>query len=113
MSTGSKLELTDENILSINSPKASVGGPYVVVHTNHESRYAIVAMQFNEHRTLGIRWFWGSGGTPYARQATWFVLPEELHMSTIDTLCLSIPRHKLLMNYLAGDGDKHDLVDNW
>ena len=69
----------DSKILGINSPKKSVGGPYVVVCKNLEERWAIVAMDWDEEPRLGIRWFWGSNGHPSVRgYPTWFVIPPTL-----------------------------------
>ena len=113
MNAGQKFRLTDENILSINSPKNMVEGPYVVLHTNHKERWSVVVLEFDGHRTLGIRWFWGGGGTPFARQSTWFILPEELHRSTIDTCCLKLVKNKAIGDYLSGDIDAIELVSIW
>lgn len=113
MKAGIKFELTDDNILSIDSPRNNVCGPHVVVHTDHDERWAIVALEFDGHRTLGIRWFWGSGGTPFTRQSTWFILPEEMHLATINTLCLNPKKRKSVIEYLAGDLWSDDLRKVW
>lgn len=113
MNAGQKFELTDTNILSIDSPKSMVEGPYVVLRTNHEERWSIVVLEFDGHRTLGMRWFWGGGGTPFARQSTWFILPEELHRATLNTCGLKLIKHRAVMGYLTGGLDSEELISIW
>ena len=63
---GINFNLEDDNeILKINSPVTSVGGPYRVVYKNITERWAIVALNWDEKPRLGIRWFWGGGGNPF------------------------------------------------
>ncbi len=53
---GKRVELeNDSEILKVNSPQDSVGGPYVVVYKDTDERWAIVAMKWDGMRRLGIR----------------------------------------------------------
>jgi hypothetical protein len=100
--TGTKLNMmSDDNILSVNSPLGRVGGPYVVIHKDVKERWALVAMAFDDNPTLGMRWFWGSGGSPFARQATWFIIPKDLHNSMLDRLCSSVSMKQQVVDFLC------------
>ena len=79
----------DDEILAINSPKSSCCGPYIVVSKSLESRWAIVALDWEGTSTLGIRWFDRSIGIPNSRgRATWFAIPHELHNAVLNGLPL-------------------------
>ena len=73
--------MKNEDIMSVNSPKASIGGPYAIVSKNDEAQWAIVALEWEETPTLGMRWFDENGvGFPSSRNyPTWIIIPEELH----------------------------------
>ena len=79
----------NEEILSLNSPKTYIGGPYVVVYKSIENRWAIVALDWDKKPRLGIRWFWDNGGSPFSSgHPTWFIIPEALNKSTLDGLTI-------------------------
>lgn len=91
----------DEEILKINSPKTSVGGPYVVVYKNGEEKWAIVALDWNKEPRLGIRWFWG-GGTPFSSaHPIWLIIPPSLSNSILNGLPLDFDFRKTLEKYLS------------
>lgn len=112
--TGKALNMLDDNeIMAIDSPRDRVHGPYVVVHKDLEERWAIVAMHFDEKPTLGIRWFWGSGGTPFSRQATWFIQPDALQNAMLNRVCSSVKHSVLVKRFLAGEISGNQLKTNW
>ena len=94
----------DDEILAINSPKSSCGGPYIVVSKSLESRWAIIALDWDGVPTLGIRWFWGTMGNPISSgYATWFIVPAELHNAVLNGLPLSFMFRKRINRFLAGE----------
>jgi hypothetical protein len=99
---GEKFDLNDNSkILSINSPKKSLSGPYTVVYKNIEERWAIVALDWNEEPNLGIRWFWGNGGNPFSSgNPIWLILPSELISSTLNGLPISFRFKKKIEKFL-------------
>ncbi|RKR05166.1 hypothetical protein C8C83_4499 [Flavobacterium sp. 90] len=101
---GEKFDLTnDSNILGINSPKASVGGPYKVVYKNIDERWVIVAMNWNKEPCLGIRWFWGGGGNPFSSaNPIWLVIPNSLSNSILNGLPLDFKFYSKIVDFLAG-----------
>lgn len=90
-SAGETFPLTsDKDILSINSPKNSLKGPWFVVHCDVTNRWAIVIMHWNDEPRLGIRWFYGTSGTPSVRgYATWLVIPDSLSEAILSKLPIS------------------------
>ncbi|KQS93013.1 hypothetical protein [Chryseobacterium sp. Leaf394] len=101
---GQSFNLTiDSNILTLNSPKASVGGPYKVVYKNIDERWVIVAMDWELEPRLAIRWFWGNGGNPFSSgNPTWLVIPSSLSNSILNGLPLDFKFHSRLVDFLAG-----------
>lgn len=101
---GENFDLTnDNNILSLNSPKASVGGPYRIVYKNLEERWVIVAMDWNEEPRLAMRWFWGNGGNPFSSgNPTWLVIPSSLSNSILNGLPLNFMFYSRIVDFLAG-----------
>ncbi|RZK60440.1 MAG: hypothetical protein EOO91_01355 [Pedobacter sp.] len=107
---GEKFNLdSDENILSIKSPKRFVGGPYSVVYKNTEERWAIVAFDWDSKPSLGIRWFWGNSGNPFSRRPTWLVIPPNLINSTLNGLPLDYKFRDRLDQYLSEKIHGNDL----
>jgi len=108
--SGAKFDLTDdEKILGINSPKTSVGGPYIVVYKDIVERWAIVALDWDKNPRLGIRWFWGGGGNPFSSaKPIWLIVPSALTNSILNGLPLEFDLRKKLDKYLSGEisGDK-------
>ena len=87
--TGQSYPLNDSDILKINSPRSSVGGPYTVIFKNTDERWAIVAFHFGGKPRLGMRWFWGNGGNPFSSgNGTWLVIPPSLSKSILSGLPL-------------------------
>ena len=105
--SGEKLNLNnDSEILKICSPKASVGGPYVVVFKNITERWAIVALDWDKQPRLGIRWFWGNGGNPFSSaNPTWLVIPSDLTNSILNGLPLDYEFRKKLDRFLSKEID--------
>jgi len=105
---GENFDLTnDANILAINSPQKSVGGPYKVVFKDIEERWVIVAMDwttdFGTSPVLGIRWFWNEGGNPVSTgHAVWFVIPDGLSAGVLDKLPLVPKFRRKIDDFLAG-----------
>ena len=102
--TGNDFPLEDDNsILQINSPRSSLSGPYVVVFKNVVERWAIVAFDWDENPCLGIRWFWGNGGTPFSSgHGTWFVIPAELTKSVLSGLTIDHAFSGKIDDFLCG-----------
>lgn len=100
----------DTAILGINSPRASVGGPYLVVHKNMEERYAIVALDWNGVPSLAIRWFWGIKGNPVSTgHATWFVYPSSLTYNLLSGLPLDYRLRSRIDKFLDGEISGNDI----
>lgn len=94
----------DEEILKINSPQGSLEGPYVVVFKSILQRWAIVAMNWDDVPTLGIRWFWGKNGNPISRSyATWLIIPSMLQNAVLNGLPLDFKFRDRLNRFLIGD----------
>ncbi|MEI7664199.1 MAG: hypothetical protein WCK34_18475 [Bacteroidota bacterium] len=108
---GIKFNIEDDNeILKINSPVTSVGGPYKVVFKNIKERWAIVAMDWDDEPRLGIRWFWGGGGNPFSSAyPTWLVIPTSLINSILNGLPLKFTFRKKIEDYLSGDIDGSEI----
>lgn len=97
---------SNDEILGIKSPKENVGqeGPHVVVFKDTDNRWAIVAMDWDERPSLGIRWFWGNSGHPSAfGNPQWFVIPSELNESILLGLPLTREFSDLLKGFLADE----------
>lgn len=111
--SGEKFNLNDDNeILKINSPKDSVGGPYVVVYKNIKERWVIVALDWDEEPRFGIRWFWAGGGTPFSSaKPIWLIVPSALTNSILNGLPLNYDFRKKLENFLAGEIDGKELIE--
>jgi hypothetical protein len=93
----------DEQILKINSPRASVAGPYVVIFKNLEERWAIVALDWGEDPRLGIRWFWGNGGNPFSSgNGTWLVIPPSLSKGVLASLPIDHVFYGKVDDFLRG-----------
>ena len=76
--------IPDALILSIARPKMHVTEPpqFVVCKTDE---WAVVALKWDQRRTLAIRWFTTPMGNPSSHgYPTWYILPEELHESILD-----------------------------
>lgn len=96
----------DEDLLKINSPQGSLEGPYVVVYKSIAQRWAIVAMNWDDAPTLGIRWFWGKNGNPISRSyATWLVIPSMLHHTILNGLPLEFTFRDKVNRFLIGEID--------
>lgn len=103
-----------EEILRINSPKAHLGGPYVVVHVDEKDRWAVVALKWNNKPRLAIRWFYDTAGQPFSRQSTWFVIPPQLNTAIINTLPILSHNRKVLNDFLGSEqGDDNKLKTNF
>jgi len=102
---GDKFDLTnDHNVLSLNSPKNSVGGPYKVVYKDIDERFVIVALDWNDVPSLAMRWFWGNGGNPFSSgHPTWFVYPSSLLTGLLNSLPLDFNLRRNLDSFLAGE----------
>jgi len=90
-------------ILKINSPQSSLGGPFVVVFKNIEERWAIVAITWDGLPRLGIRWFWGTLGQPVSMtHGTWLVIPPSLSKGILASLPLDHAFSGRLDDFLCG-----------
>jgi len=105
---GDDTDLTnDGNILDVKSPQEKSGGehwvngPYIVVHKNTESRWAIVALDFDDTPELGIRWFTDTSGNPISRKPTWFIIPRELCGAILDALSLPPAFREIIDDFLS------------
>lgn len=100
----------DSKILEINSPRDSVGGPYVVVYKSFEERWVIVAMDWDGKPRLGIRWFWGKAGTPLSTgYPIWFVMPPSLSKNTLSGLPINHKFSGKIDDFLTGKINGADL----
>lgn len=110
---GQDFDLTDNSkILSISSPRKSVNGPYAVVYKNIDERWAIVALDWNEEPSLGIRWFWDSMGNPISTgHPIWFIIPKELVVSTLNGLPLSFHSRRKIEQFLSQEISGCDLAN--
>ena len=93
----------DQNILAINSPQGSVGGPHRVVYKDSDERWAIVALDWDGEHRLGIRWFTGSMGNPQSSgNPTWFVLPPQLSRALLSGLPIDMQKASEIEQFLRG-----------
>jgi len=100
---GNACSLKDVDILKIQSPRHSVGGPYVVVYKDVDQRWAIVALDWDGRPRLGIRWFWGNSGNPLSSgYPTWFVIPKPLTRNMLNGLAINHNIACKVNNYLCG-----------
>lgn len=108
---GTSFDLIDDNkILGINSPRASVGGPYCVIYKNLTERWAIVAMDWDGHPRLGMRWFWGGGGNPISSgHPIWLVVPPSLSKNMLSGLPLDHMFASKIDDFLSGKINGDDL----
>ena len=71
--------ISDEEIIKVVSPKKHVkeGPKFIVCKT---SEWAIVALKWDNCRSLAIRWFNSNLGNPSSHgNPTWFIIPKELN----------------------------------
>jgi len=103
--SGETFDLTnDNNILSLNSPKNSIKGPYRVVYKDIDERWAIVALDWDSNPNLAIRWFWGNGGNPFSSgNPTWLIIPSPLINSILNGLPLDFKFRKLIDKFLNNE----------
>jgi len=109
---GENFNLTNDlNILTLNSPKVNLKGPYLVVYKNVQERWAIVAFHWNNEPRLGIRWFWGNGGNPFSSgHPTWLVIPSSLSKGILVSLSIDDGLRSKVENFLAGKISGDDLI---
>lgn len=96
--------MDDNIILSVNSPQEFVGGPYAVVYKDADGSWAIVALDWGENPTLGIRYFGEQdSGHPNARgKPVWFIIPDALHRGIVATLPLDVLARYNVLKFLDG-----------
>ena len=101
--------MRNDTILSVKGPQEGVSGPYMVIHKDDKELWAIVALDWYNTPSLGIRWFsppsedQSKGGYPSARgSAMWFILPGPLHRAILAGLPLDAPTHNHVMRFLMG-----------
>ena len=96
--------MDDNMILSVNSPQEFVGGPYAVVYKDADGPWAIVALDWYENPTLGIRYFGEQdSGHPNARgKPVWFIIPDALHRGILATLPLDVLARHNMLKFLDG-----------
>lgn len=93
--------MTKEEILSVNSPKDFVRGPYAVVLKNDVDMWAIVALEWEGTPTLGMRWFNSDLGFPSSYgNGIWIIIPEELHRGLLTSVSLKTAVH--VQDFLSG-----------
>ena len=109
--SGETFDLNDDNnILSLNSPKNAVRGPYKVVYKDIDERWAIVALDWDSKSSLAIRWFWGNGGNPFSSgNPTWLIIPSPLINSVLNGLPLDFKFRKLIDKFLNNEIDGNKL----
>lgn len=102
----------DDEILSINSPKKSIKGPYTVIYKDLPDRWAIVTLEWNGEPSIGMRWFWDSVGNPISRgYPTWFIVPSGLCKSILDGLPLRFDERKKVDAFLTGEIIGDELIE--
>ncbi len=104
--------MTNEEILNVKSPTKYVGGPYAVVLKNDVDMWAIVALEWEGERTLGIRWFNTKYGMPVTHRANktyslWFRLPQDILGAILSTVEDSIKES--VEDFLSGKITGEDL----
>ena len=93
----------DEEILSIDSPRQNVLGPWFVIYKDVSDRWAIVILHYDSKPRLGIRWFYGNTGTPAVRGfATWFIIPELMLESILGNLPIDGQLRQKVNDILSG-----------
>ena len=93
-----------ESIMKINSPADRLVGPVDLVYRNEIEGWAIVTIYWDNSPTLGIRWFWGTYGTPVSyNHPQWFVLPDGLHQAILNQLPISIKKRQSAIEFLNSD----------
>lgn len=109
--SGETFDLTDDNnILSLNSPKNAINGPYKVVYKDIDERWVIVALDWDRNPSLAIRWFWGSAGNPFSSgNPTWLIIPSPLINSILSGLPLDFKFRKLIDMFLNNEIDGNKL----
>lgn len=109
---GEGYDLTkDVNLIRINSPRSSVGGPWKVVYKDLAARWAVVLMDWEGERTLGIRWFWSKGGFPLSRgHATWMVVPDGMIEGVLNMCHISPKDKEYVRKALIGDISDEELI---
>lgn len=107
--------MTDSEILSINSPKDIIKGPFAILHKDQEDRWAAVALLWNGQPRIGIRWFWPPKGNPLSHGCrTWFIVPPLLNDSIIQKFALNSEQKLLVDNFLSkNDSDGVLLKTNY
>lgn len=102
--SGVNFDLHDnEKILGINSPRANLEGPFVVVHKNLEERWAVVAINWDGEPRIAMRWFWANGGNPFSSgHPTWLVIPPSLSKSILSGLPLDHAFSTKVDDFLSG-----------
>ena len=100
---------SNAEILSIDSPRMNIIGPWLVVYKDLSERWAMVVLHWKNNPNkepipcLGIRWFYGNQGTPSVRTyATWLIVPNELADSVLDKLPLPPQHRKKIKDILLG-----------
>lgn len=109
--SGVNFNLDDNNnILSLNSPKTSIAGPYSVVYKDIDQRWAIVALDWDGEPSIAIRWFWGNGGNPFSSgNPTWLIIPSPLVNGILNSLPLNFQYRKSIERFLNGEINGRDL----
>ena len=94
-----------ESILKINSPiERTKDGPIELVYRNESEGWAIVSLYWDGYPTLGIRWFWGTYGTPVSyNNPQWFIIPEGLHQAILNQLPISVKKRQTVVQFLSQD----------
>jgi hypothetical protein len=106
MATDVKKQPMDvKSILKINSPiERTKDGPIELVYRNESEGWAIVSLYWDGYPTLGIRWFWGTYGTPVSyNNPQWFIIPEGLHRVILNQLPISIKKRQTVIQFLCQD----------
>ncbi len=114
---GQFFSMSNKDILSINSPRRNVRGPWLVIHKDMSKRWAIVALhwkkdgEIKDSPGLGIRWFHRTHGTPSARaNATWFILPDELVDGILDKISPTPQLREKVNNILLNKYSDEELM---
>ena len=99
--------MENDMILSVNSPRDGVGGPYAVVYKDDRELWAIVALDWYENPTLGMRWFpspedKGKGYPTAAGRPVWFIIPGPLHRAILAGLPLDTTTYYHVLQFLTG-----------
>lgn len=99
---GSSFPMSDVNLLKLTSPKAHLEGPFRVVYKNSDSRWALVAIKWDDIPGLGVRWFHRNHGQPVTigGHGTWFVIPNELSFIALQHLQINPYLHKITKEFL-------------